>query len=207
MPVEDVAVAAGLTVSSPARTLVDLAPYVHGTRLERLLDHAWSRRLIDATSQLECCDRLGDRGRPGLKFLRGLVLERGADWIAPASGLESRVNSLLKDAAIGAVDRQVNIGGRTRLGRVDFLHASGVGGRTRLGRVDFLHASGVVLEVQSELFHSSHTSMLDDIGRARAMEAAGYSVVEVWENEIWRQPQVWVTRFRRAIEALQCRAA
>lgn len=190
MPVEDVAVAAGLTVSSPARTLVDLAPYVHGTRLERLLDHAWSRRLIDATSQLECCDRLGDRGRPGLKFLRGLVLERGADWIAPASGLESRVNSLLKDAAIGAVDRQVNIGGRTRLGRVDFLHAS-----------------GVVLEVQSELFHSSHTSMLDDIGRARAMEAAGYSVVEVWENEIWRQPQVWVTRFRRAIEALQCRAA
>jgi very-short-patch-repair endonuclease len=178
MPDSDVCLVHGILWTSPARTLVDVAAWLQPARTERLLDHSWNRRLVDAASMLALCERLGTRGRPGVKLLRSLVLSRGHGWVAPASNLESRVNHILQAESLGEVERQVNIGGGTWLGRVDFLHPS-----------------GVVLEVQSEMFHSSVTSMLDDQQRTDAMRDSGFAVVEVWENE------VWLGRFRAAIAA------
>jgi len=190
MPGEDLTIVEGLPVTTPSRTLVDLSEVLSPSRIERMLDNSWSRRLVDATSLTECCERLGRRGRRGIGTIRSLLAARGAEWTAPASNLESRVNSILSDANLGCVERQANIGGVSWLGRVDFLHPS-----------------GVVLEVQSEMFHSSFTAVLDDQRRIRAIEVSGFAVVEVKEEDVWHRPEVWLEEFRQAIRRRSLRSA
>lgn len=182
LPADDLTVVDGFVLTTPTRTLIDLARRLHPGRVERLLDSAWSRRLTDARSIVECCDRLRERGRPEVRLMRQLVDKRGSDWVPPASGLESRLNWLLDQASIGQIRRQVN-----------------VGGTSWLGRVDFLHGSGVIIEVQSDRFHAALTSQLDDAARFDAMREAGYDVVEVGESEIWQRPEEAVARIRAAI--------
>ena len=184
LPSEDVTVLDSFPVTTPSRTVIDLARGAYGDWIERVLDAAWSRGLIDGASMTACCDRLGGRGRPEVTTIRGLLGARGVDWIAPASNLESRVNQVLRAAGIGPATRQTNIGGRTWLGRVDFL----IGSR-------------VVLEVQSELHHTALSDQRDDEARFEAMENAGFDCIAAWDNEIWRDSGAVVERVRQALRA------
>lgn len=182
LPGDDVVVLRGLPVTTPARTLVDLARTTHPDRSERILDAAWSRNLLDFDSVQACCERLGSKGRPEVIIVRGHLSKRGRAWTPPASNLESRLNQILEQHGLGSVRRQVNLGGKRWLGRVDFLHES-----------------GLIIEVQSELHHAALTSREDDQLRLAALEAAGFSCLEVWDNEIWTRPNQVVARIRSAI--------
>ena len=119
-----------------------------------------------------------------------LLDDRGPHWIAPASNLESRVNQLLRARGLGEVRRQVNLGGHTWLGRVDFLHPV-----------------GVVIEVQSERFHAALTSQRDDAFRLAALRREGLTVVEVWDSEIWSNPELPMRRIEIAVGQRQRRTA
>ncbi len=190
LPPDDVTVLDGFAVTTPARTLVDLATQVPLGRLERTLDQAWSLGLVDWPHLIECCERLGVLGRPGVAAVMRLLDDRGPHWIAPASNLESRVNQLLRARGLGEVRRQVNLGGHTWLGRVDFLHPV-----------------GVVIEVQSERFHAALTSQRDDAFRLAALRREGLTVVEVWDSEIWSNPELPMRRIEIAVGQRQRRTA
>ena len=86
----------------------------------------------------------GVPGRPrrarsnGTAGLRRYLEPRGADYIPPASGLESRVTAILDRVGIH-LRRQIDSGGDRWTGRVDFRHVT----------------LPLIVEVQSEAFHAA----------------------------------------------------
>lgn len=163
----------GLLITTPARTLFDLAPRIHPERLERLLDRAWSHGQVNWAIMHRTLCELQRKGRAGIVVMRELLDARPVDYVPPASGLESRFQKVLGDGGLPLMDRQVNIGNRVAwLGRVDFLDRS----------------RKLVVEVQSDLHHTSLSDMADDAARREAMEAAGWRFIDVREFDVWHRP-------------------
>ena len=69
--------------------------------------------------------------------------------------------------------------------------------RLESGRVDFFdRASRVIVEVQSDLHHTSVSDRASDTERRNALIDAGWQFVEVTEYEVWHQPDVVCRRLR-----------
>ena len=134
-----IAVVDGIRVTTPARTIFDLAGVVHPKRVERLLDRAWSRGLLTGWVLRRTLDELAVRGRPGIQLLRELADARPEDFRPPESNLEARVNELLVADGQRPLERQVDLGGDEWIGRVDLY--------------DRDHR--LIFEVQSDLHHLS----------------------------------------------------
>jgi len=182
LPAVDVVTLHGMPVARPERTLIDLAAKNPDGRVEVWLDRAWSKRQLNGHTLLAQCERLGIRGRPEVQRVRRMLDKRGLNYCPPASGLESRVRRVLGDHGLGDVSNQVDIGGANWIGRVDFLHSS-----------------GVVIEVQSETYHAPLSARASDKKRLDQLRTAGHPVFEVWEREVWGPPPVWIEPLRNLI--------
>lgn len=177
----------GFATVTPSRALADVCRTENVGRIERWLDWLWSRRLASRSSVQEVVLDLHKRGRPELSKLAGLLSERGHDYVAPASGLESRFNSILDKADLPGVKRQVNLGGVEWLARVDF-------------KID---GFPLIVEVQSETYHASLTAERDDVARFKALADAGFTSVQVWEREVWHRPDEAIGSIQAAIAELR----
>jgi very-short-patch-repair endonuclease len=108
----------GLRVTTPERTLVDLAPRLSDHRLERAVESARLERLVSLASLRRTVDGIGTRGRSGAGRLSRLLAyldERPAE-----SALEVAVARLLRHSRLPAAVRQHEIVvGRSRY-RLDF---------------------------------------------------------------------------------------
>ena len=165
----------GVPVTRPARTVVDLAALVPVPRVAALLDRLWSDRLVTWDELARCLAELDQRGRRGIKVMRALLDARGQDYIPPASALERRAEYILGEHGVTGLERQVRLGGEEFAGRVDLLHPP----------------SDVVLEVQSDRWHTSLVDRAADAARRAHLEALGYVVVEVWESQLFHGPYDW----------------
>lgn len=173
----------GLPITRPERVPFDLANIgVPARRIERVVDRFWTDRLVSGRSLRRVAASLSTRGFRGTVLMRELLSERPNDWIPPASGLEGRVLHLLAQAGHQSIERQVDLGGDEWIGRVDF--------------VDRRH--NVVIEVQSERHHAALSSQRDDKQRFARLRDAGFTVIEVWENDVWHRPQVFLEQFSSA---------
>ena len=115
----------GIPVQVPARALFDIA----GTRrrgvelpwwvarMERMVDNAWSARLVSGTTMHAMLEDLAQRGRPGIRVMRAVLAKRGVDYVPPASNLEARVIQILEEGAVPPMRRQVNTGDEQGLDR------------------------------------------------------------------------------------------
>lgn len=169
----------GLSITRPERVPFDLANIgVRAERVERIVDRLWSDRLVSGRSLRRVLQSLPKRGFRGTALMRALLDDRGDDWVPPASGLESRVMRLLDSAGVGGFERQVELGGNEWIGRVDFVDR-----RRR-----------IVIEVQSDRHHAALSSRRDDAARFERLEAAGFTVVTVWEDEVWHRPADFIGR-------------
>ena len=171
-----------IPVVRPERMVLDLCASEHPGRAARALDDAWRRRLLSGRSLRRLLDDASVQGRNGVRVLRELLDERGDDFVPPASNLERRFASILAEAGLPSMRRQVDSGGDHWVGRVDFRDE---------------HLS-LVVEVQSERFHSALTDRVDDEARLAALDAAGFAVVEVTEAEVWHEPLEVARRVREA---------
>jgi hypothetical protein len=72
----DVVQRSGVAVTSPCRTVVDLASRFDTELLARIVDEGSMARLWTIQELAECAARLGGQGRAGGRVLRGLLLER-----------------------------------------------------------------------------------------------------------------------------------
>lgn len=105
--------------------------------------------------------------------MRSVLAERPVGIRLPESGLEARFERLLRDAGQRPLDRQVDLGGHEWLGRVDFLD----------------RAALLVVEVDSELHHTSPEDAARDAARDRSLLAAGFrEVLRISEESIWHRP-------------------
>jgi very-short-patch-repair endonuclease len=180
-----------LPVTTPARTVFDLAAVVRPYRLERTLENAWSRRLLDGHQMARVLDDLGKRGRKGTTAIRLLLRSRGATYVPPESGLEARFMDVLRRAGERPMRRQVNVGGARWIGRVDFLDPE----------------LPVVVQIDSSFFHGSLTDQDADARQTEDLEAAGFEVVRLTDHHVWYDAEHVVNALRAARSRARKRAS
>lgn len=179
LPASHRAVRNGIPVTSLARTVVDLAAREHPGRVERIAHAAVTLGL--RWTALEAV--LGDLpGRPGAALIRSLVAANNG--LRPlGSGLEATVLRLLRSAGLPEPRRQVDVGGETWIGRVDFLY-----GDERL-----------IVEVNGP-HHEHPMQVRHDQRRTAALVAAGFRVLPLSEDLIRRRPDEVPRLVRQALE-------
>ncbi|CAN5193601.1 DUF559 domain-containing protein [soil metagenome] len=173
----------GIPVTSVARTVFDLAAWLHPARTERALDNALHRRLVALEELRAVAIELFEHGRTGTVLMRELLEARGAGYIPVASGLEARFLALLVAAGIELPERQVDLGGECWVGRVDFYYR-----RLRL-----------IIEIDGEAFHTSKLDRELDSRRDCALRAAGFEVLRIKEHLLRGQPEEVIAKVRAAL--------
>ncbi len=182
LPAQHVTTHDGIPVTTPARTIFDLAAVTHPFRVKRALETAWARHLLDGVRMAAVLDVLGKRGRKGTTVMRELLAERGPDYIPPDSGLESRFNDILVRDGQAPMQRQVHLGGDCWLGRVDFYDP----------------AARLIVQIDSERYHSALIDRAADDAQTAAFEAAGFVVLRFTDFEVWYCAGEVAARVRRA---------
>ena len=181
----------GIPIVRPELLALQLFTFCTPERAARLTDRLWSERVLSGRSIERFLEQLGRRGRTGTAGLRAYFDERGRDYTPPASGLESRADELFIESRAD-MRRQVDSG--------DDEHWT--------GRVDFRHETlPLVIEIQSEKYHSSLTDRAADAARRERFESAGYVFLEITDTMIWSSPGLVVSMVRAATERArrQCR--
>lgn len=175
----------GVPVVTPARAIFDAAATLRPERTEQVLEKAWARHLVTGQVLHSMLDELATRGRPGISVMRTLLADRPPAYRPHESGLELRFTRLLADAGEHPMDRQVDVGGGCWIGRVDFVD----------------RAARVIVEVQSLEHHGTSLERAADAARIAALEAAGWTVIEVTEHELWFAPGAMLRRVAEARRA------
>lgn len=172
-----------IPVTSPALTMLHLAQIVSTKRLAIAVDRAWSMRLLSGRDLRLLDSELAIQGRNGIVKLREVARARGTGWVPPESGLETRFMQLVHGLDHHGFRRQVTVGDGIWRARVDFLH----------------EPSKTVVEIQSERYHTALTDREADTRRRERLERAGFTVVEVWDSELFTNPGIVVDRVLTAL--------
>jgi len=174
LPPEHRTIVDDIPVTTLGRTLFDLAGDLHPERMKNVLDAslAMSPGLLPVLHRM--LPEIAERGRPGIRVMRELLDVRPIGYIAGASGTERRMYELAQEAGVQLV-RQVNVGGSDWIGRVDAK----------------VLPSGKLVESDSARYHTTITDKERDDQRDADMKAAGFAdVVRIYEEIIWRQPEL-----------------
>ncbi|HEY6532336.1 MAG TPA: DUF559 domain-containing protein [Acidimicrobiales bacterium] len=176
-----------IPVTTPVRTLCDLAAHLHPDRLDLVCERMVSRRLLRIDQLHRLVASLPSRGgAKGSAALRALAAARDPHDRPTESNLERRFEHILADVGDPPFERQVDLGDEHGwIGRVDFLD----------------RALRLVVEVQSALFHSSRVDQARDEIRFERLRGAGWTVLEVNELDIWYHPPRVIAQVRAARRA------
>ena len=176
----------GIPVTSVARTIWDLASVIHPKRLERLIDNVCAQSPEILAQLHKILRELGGRGVPGTRIMRELLRARPVGIRTAPSGYQARFEEVMANAGITGLRREVDVGGHSWIGRVDY-------------RDD---VTGALVEVDSALNHSSPSDLAADAARDAAALAAGFpEVVRIVAEELYPRPQIAV----RAVKDLRSR--
>ena len=172
----------GVPVTRPARTLFDLASVEHPGRVERAYDTMWSRGLVNQTLMERTLGELEGRGRHGVVLMRRLIDDRRGREQPTGSRLERRFEVLNERAGIPLLRRQVDVGDDEWIGRMDFV------GDER----------ALVVEIDSEIHHAALLDSQRDESITARLEAAGWDVLRLREDDIWNRSRWTIDQLRDA---------
>jgi very-short-patch-repair endonuclease len=172
----------GVPVTRPARTLFDLAAVCDPRRVERTYDTMWSRGLVTPGIMDRTLRQLQGRGRPGIQLMRRLIDDRRGLAQPTGSRLELRFERLNSRACVPRLQRQVHLGDDEWIGRMDFV------GTER----------ALVVEIDSELHHAALSDIRRDEAITRRLEASGWSVLRLREDDVWNRGEWIVEQLERA---------
>jgi very-short-patch-repair endonuclease len=187
---DQVTVLEGVPIVRPERLILELCATAHPARAERALDTGWSKALYSGDSLRSVHRELAASGRSGIVLMRELLAARPPGWVPPASGLEARFIAVTREFCLGEWRRQVDLGSVQHW----------------CGRVDFVSKNlPLVVEVQSERYHSALTDQAHDLARRTGLESAGFTVVEVWDTQLWHAKHEAVAAVRDGIRRCRTR--
>lgn len=159
----DLCVRDALRVTTPARTVIDLAAQLSGPGLRRVVDNVLCRKLVSRDRLLGRVDALSRRGRPGSARLRE-VLKAWESGRRAEGDEEMQLFRLLEDHRIPAPVRQHTV---TCEGRV-------------IARTDLAWPERrLALELDSEAWHDTPSAFHEDKARSLRLAAAGWEVLAV----------------------------
>ncbi|HLI59389.1 MAG TPA: type IV toxin-antitoxin system AbiEi family antitoxin domain-containing protein [Solirubrobacteraceae bacterium] len=161
----------GLPVTAPARTLIDLAPLYTLRQLAPLVDQ--TLRMTSRTQLLEALERHPRRpGTPRLRALLGPARPSADTW----SRAEARLLAAIRRAGLPIPEANVPIGNYI----ADL----------------YWRAQRVILEYDSEPYHSGPASFHRDRARHNDLATAGHQVLHVTEPQLAHELErviVWIT--------------
>jgi very-short-patch-repair endonuclease len=167
----------GLAITSPARTLLDLATWLRLDELEAAAAAAQRRHRVGRAELTDQLDR--NRGRVGAARLRALVA-RGADPALTRSRAERRLLRLIRAAIPSAPQANRVVGGF----EVDFLWPE----------------QRLIVEFDGFAFHGDRAAFERDRIRDAELQAQGYRVIRVTWRQLADHPGAVVSRIRRALD-------
>jgi very-short-patch-repair endonuclease len=173
---EDLQQLHGIPVTSPARTLLDLAEGAPHRDLERAVDEATARRLTTHAALVAAVERF--HGRRGTRRLRELLTRAEGPAFTRSEG-EERFLALIREASLPAPEVNVRVNGHL----VDFVW----------------RASGLVVEVDGYRFHSSRVAFERDRRRDAELNAAGFRVIRITWRQLVEEPTAVVARLAQAL--------
>jgi hypothetical protein len=175
----------GLPVTSPERTIIDLAAVVREGHLARILDNGLASALVDFDTLESMFASLGRRGKPGTALLRKLLEARGGEYVPPDGELERRLILVLERAGLPDPVRQF---------RAPWL-------RPVNGRVDLAYpAHRLVIEGDSRRWHLLMEAFETDRLRDNAAQLAGWRIFRFTWAEITNSPERVASTVRRGLE-------
>lgn len=176
----------GMRVTTPARTVMDLAAAMPLGLVARALDRAWGQRLLTLGALGAVLAEVRTRGRRGVRTVETLLDERIGHTPAESS-LEYRFVDIARRFGLGPLRRQVDVAGADGwIGRVDFLHE----------RIP------LAVLIDGDAWHRAITQKAADDLETQRLRAAGIDVVRVSELEVLYDERVVVRRMRAASEPL-----
>lgn len=164
LPADHWTVRQGIPLTTPPRTLVDLAGVVGTRELEGAVARAEREGLVTWETLSALVAR--HRGRPGLPALREVLEARGAPALT-RSEAEERFLGLVRDAGLPAPETNV------RIGRYE---------------IDFLWRDhGIAVEVDGYRHHSTRPRFEGDRRKDARLMAAGIHVLRLTWRQITRE--------------------
>jgi hypothetical protein len=173
LPDSHLTVVRGVPVTTLPRTIFDLAGRLHPARTERIVASVIGRSPGTLRVLHRMLPELAEHGRNGIVVMRDILERNPIGCVVEETGLERRVNHILREGGEPGLIPQVNMGGHEWIGRVDFRDPI---------------ASIVLWEVDSQLHHSSPLDIANDAARDEAMRAIGLVVKRIAEEHVWYQP-------------------
>lgn len=164
----------GLPVTSPARTIIDLAASHNATRLTAIIDGALRDRLITEEVLLTRIAQARSQGKYGIPKLLA-VIEGSEASRGGHSWLERRYLELAAHAGLPAPETQRHVG------QVD----------GRLIRVDcYYPEADMVVELLGYRWHRSKSQMSRDAARVNRMTLDGRLVLQFTYEQVTLSPEV-----------------
>ena len=184
---EDVCRMDDLPVTTPARTLFDLAAVTTRQRYIRALEDAHVRRLCRLEELGTVNLALRRKGKRGMKMLGQVLASRGPGYVPPESELERRLLRVLRRGGLPEPSRQHPLPWRADAeGRVDLAYPR----------------AKVLIEADGRRWHSRMDQMAMDRQRDREALSNGWRPYRfVWE-EIANQPDTVCAAVREALSRL-----
>lgn len=183
LPAEHRTVVAGIPVTTPARTIFDLAGVVSSGRVERALDDVLARRLCTLGQVQSVFFALAKRGRRGTVVMRALLDARGEGFVAPASELERVARRVFAEAGLPTPAFEVDLGTDDWVGRVDCCW----------------RPQRLIVELDGRRHHSSLIDRASDRRRDNELMAAGWRVLRVTWDDLHQRPAEVVGWIRSAL--------
>ena len=174
LPKADRATHRAIPVTTPTRTLIDLAAVVAAETVEEALDDALRRGLTSLPKLRWRLDELGRRGRSGVAVVRALLAARGPGGPVPESVFETRLLRLLRRAGLPApvVQHVITDGGRF-VARVDLAYPD----------------EKLAIEADGYRHHGGRQRFEHDRARLNAITALGWRVILVTWQQMQERPQ------------------
>ena len=181
----------GLPITSPARTLIDLARYASPAQLGAAVEHALADGLVNEDQLHRRIGALRTKGRYGIPLLLS-VLERREITKGGESWLEREYLRLLHRARIERPQTQVVV---ARAG-------------DHTVRVDcWFTGTDVVVELLGYRFHRTKAQMKHDASRHNALLSEGRLVYQFTDEHVTTTPDAVVDQTRAALAQARGRAA
>jgi len=178
----------GLRVTTPARTIVDLAKIVQERRLEKIVDNALAGGIVDFDELVMLYLALTRQGKKGMPAVGRILRNRVDGELVPITVIEAKLFDLLIDIGIPAPRRE--------------FHAPWLD--PIRGRVDFAYVDeGVLIEADSRRWHGLFDAFESDRRRDITAQLAGWIVLRFTWKMLTEEPEFVIASVRSALALRQ----
>jgi very-short-patch-repair endonuclease len=183
LPEHHLTVVRGMLVTTLARTMFDLAGMPKfAWRIGPIIDSVAGRSPSLLVAMHQMLPELAKSGRNGIVVTREALSTRPPDPVK-RTGMERKFERILDTAGLSVPRRQVDLGGHSWIGRVDYYD----------------DPYKIIYEIDSEAHHTTETDKRNDALRDDAALAAGFNeVVRIPEEHIWYEPHLVLEAVRDA---------